>query len=164
MEFFNFSTNIRVRLITNFLDSTIVSSAMPFMALYFSDEINKATAGIILTVGIFLRLFFGFFGGYFTDRLGRKKQLLFGQFIYILSMSLIAIFIMPSINFAWGIAFVFFISSISNAVRHPALEAMIIDDTNEGNRKKVYLYSAWSYNLSLALGTVIGGLFYLKYK
>lgn len=41
----------------------------------------------------------------------------------------------------------------------PAYNALIMDSTNKDNRRDIYRFNYWTTNLSLAVGTSLGGWF-----
>jgi predicted MFS family arabinose efflux permease len=46
----------------------------------------------------------------------------------------------------------------------PALNALILDSTDEENRKRVYVISYWLDNISISVGIVLGGLMYKNHR
>lgn len=57
MSWREFEQNIKVRLITSFFNRAVTSAVMPFMALFFSQEINKVWAGLFLILTVILSFF-----------------------------------------------------------------------------------------------------------
>lgn len=54
MNWKDFEQNIKVRLITSFFNRAVTSAVMPFMALFFAQEINKVWAGLFLILLLLL--------------------------------------------------------------------------------------------------------------
>jgi MFS transporter, DHA1 family, multidrug resistance protein B len=52
----------------------------------------------------------------------------------------------------------------SSSLGRPAMQAIIIDSTTAENRKGVYALDYWLVNLSMAIGTALGGLFYVHHQ
>ena len=73
MKWKNYPQNIKVRLITSFFNRAVSSEVMPFMALFFAQEMNKVWAGIFLTSTVIVSLFISLIVGYTSDRLLRKR-------------------------------------------------------------------------------------------
>lgn len=65
--------NIRIRIYTSFLSRVIGSMIFPFMAIYFTYQINATIAGILLMINIAVQFIAGLYGGYLADLVGRKK-------------------------------------------------------------------------------------------
>lgn len=57
MNWTEFEQNIKVRLITSFFNRAVTSAVMPFMALFFAQEINKVWAGLFLILTVMLSFF-----------------------------------------------------------------------------------------------------------
>lgn len=98
--------------------------AMPFLAIYLHNEIGASPLQIGLTIGIapLISTFGGFFGGYLTDRFGRK------------SVILLTILIWKLVFFGFAIAHVIWIFIILNALNglcrsffEPSTQALMID-------------------------------------
>lgn len=73
MKWHEYPQNIKVRLITSFLNRTVSSSVMPFMALFFAQEKGKIWAGSFLIVTVFISFIVNLIGGYISDRFPRKR-------------------------------------------------------------------------------------------
>ncbi|ATD29733.1 MFS transporter [Macrococcoides bohemicum] len=164
MKFKDFPSNVKLRIICGFFDHAASMSVMPFMVLYIADELGKVTSGILMSLNVIFGLLCNLVGGYFADRFSRKGQLIWGQSIFAILFTVMAIFIHPDINLAWLVAIIFMCLAIPSAMIFPALEALIIDSTDEVSRKSVYVTTYWSNNLATAVGTAIGGLFYKEHR
>lgn len=164
MKFKDFPSNVKLRIICGFFDHAASMSVMPFMVLYIADELGKVTSGILMSANVIFGLICNLVGGYFADRFSRKGQLIWGQLLFALLFTTMAIFIHPDINIAWVVAVLFMCLAIPSAMIFPALEALIIDSTDERSRKSVYVTTYWSNNLATAVGTAIGGLFYKEHR
>ncbi len=55
--------NIRARILIQFLSKVIGSMIFPFMAIYFSMEINSSIAGVLLMINVFAQFLAGMYGG-----------------------------------------------------------------------------------------------------
>ncbi|MGE8022109.1 MFS transporter [Peribacillus frigoritolerans] len=164
MKFKEFPLNVKIRLICSFFINTVNFAITPFMIIYFSNEIGKALTGILVTISIVIYFLSGLIGGYLADRFPRKNILFIGQLSNVIIQASMAICINPSINAITGLCVLFILNGVANSIYKPALSAIIIDSTNKDNRKYVYAYDYWLVNLSLALGTALGGLLYKNYK
>lgn len=164
MKFKDFPSNVKLRIICGFFDHTASMSVMPFMVLYIADELGKVTSGLLMSFNVIFNVICGLFGGYFADRFSRKGQLIAGQLLFALLLISMAFFIHPAIHMPWLVALSFILTSVSSAMIFPSLEALIIDSTDEENRKAVYVTTYWTNNLATAIGTAIGGLFYKEHR
>ncbi|MDP5276396.1 MDR family MFS transporter [Chengkuizengella axinellae] len=164
MSWKDYPQNIKVRLITSFFSRVVFSAVMPFMALFFAQEMNKVWAGIFLIITVFIGFFVNLIGGYISDRLPRKKVLLITSSLSALMFLFMTISLLPKDNLIWifAIAYVGFI--VTSSLGRPAMHAIILDSTTPENRKSVYTIDYWLVNLSMAIGAALGGLLYLNHQ
>lgn len=169
MKFKNFSTNIKIRLITSFFTRTISLATTPYFIIYLANHVGKSLTGVILIVSLIGSFISSIIGGYLADLYNRKHVLLWGQALQIISLLGLAttLFIHEKViqNIFVTIAlYVFFIfQSISSNIYKPAYNALVMDSTNSSNREYVYKFNYWMMNLSMAVGAGIGGFFYKSY-
>lgn len=162
--FMSLHPNIKIRLMTSFLSRFVGNMVFPFMAIYFANEFGAATAGFLLLLNVIASLVTSFFGGYVSDRFGRKKIMVLAQAIQILAFSVMAASNSPWFLSAFITFVMMFIQSISNGLINPAAEAMLIDVSTEENRQFMYSVNYWSVNLSIAAGTIIGGFYFNSHR
>ncbi|MES9798334.1 MFS transporter [Bacillus toyonensis] len=164
MSWREFEQNIKVRLITSFFNRAVTSAVMPFMALFFSQEINKVWAGLFLILTVILSFFSNLIGGYISDRFQRKKILLLTSFSSTLMFLFMTLSLFPTNKIIWlfAIAYVGFI--ITSSLGRPSMQAIIIDSTTPENRKAVYTIDYWLMNLSMAIGAALGGFLYIHHQ
>ncbi|KFN04413.1 MFS transporter [Bacillus clarus] len=164
MNWKDFEQNIKVRLITSFFNRAVTSAVMPFMALFFAQEINKVWAGLFLILTVILSFFSNLIGGYISDRFQRKRILLLTSFtstVMFLFMTL-SLFTTDKMIWLFAIAYVGFL--ISSSLGRPSMQAIIIDSTTPENRKAVYTIDYWLMNLSMAIGAALGGFLYMNHQ
>ncbi|UFU00331.1 MFS transporter [Radiobacillus kanasensis] len=152
--------NIRVRIYTSFLSRIIGSMIFPFMAIYFTKEINATVAGILLLINVIVQFLAGLYGGFLADLLGRKKLMVIGE-----SMKLIAFFGMllvnsPLMTSAIATYVMMLIISVASGFINPAADAMLIDVSTKETRAFMYSVSYWANNLSMMVGLIVGGWFF----
>ncbi|MFD2695395.1 MDR family MFS transporter [Sporolactobacillus shoreicorticis] len=162
--FLSLHRNIKIRLLTSFISRFVGNMVFPFMAIYFAKEFGTATAGFLLLLNVLTSLSVSFFGGYTSDRFGRKRVMISAQLIQIAAFSLMAAanspwFLSPEITFIMML-----LQSVSSGFMNPAAEAMLIDVSTNENRQFMYSMNYWSVNLSIAAGTIIGGLYFNRYR
>ena len=164
MKWQDYPQNIKVRLLTSFFSRIVSSAVMPFMALFFSQEINKVFAGIFLASTVVIGFVMNLIGGYIADRFNRKRILIIASSLSALTFLMMTISLIPKDNnivlFALSYIAFIFVSS----VEYPAMDALIIDSTTPENRKAIYTADYWLVNLAMAIGTALGGLLYVNHQ
>ncbi|WP_019244104.1 MULTISPECIES: MDR family MFS transporter [Bacillus] len=156
--------NLKVRLITSFFNQIASSAVLPFMALYFSQEMNKIWAGVFLIGSVVVNFFSNLIGGYISDRFQRRKIILITSIFNAVSYLLMTISLFPKNNSIFLFAISYLVLMITSGLGRPAMQAMILDSTTPENRKRVYAIDYWLVNLSMTIGTSLGGLLYMNHK
>lgn len=164
MKWKEYPRNIKVRLITSFFNRAVASAVMPFMALFFAQEIGRVAAGLFLILTVIIGFVINLVGGYLSDRLPRKKVLLTTSSLSALFFAVMTISLVPLENWIWLFAAAYIAFIISSSLGRPAIHAIIIDSTTPENRKAVYAIDYWLVNLSLAVGAALGGLLYMNHQ
>ncbi|MEI5908458.1 MFS transporter [Bacillus spongiae] len=164
MSWKEYPQNIKVRLITSFFNRTVSSAVMPFMALFFSEELNKVWAGLFLVFTVFVSFGVSMVGGYISDRFPRKKVLLVTSTFSALMFLIMTISLYPKENIIWLFAFAYLVYIVTSSLGRPAMHAIIIDSTTRENRQAIYTLDYWLVNLSMAIGVSLGGLLYLHHQ
>ncbi|WP_088070151.1 MDR family MFS transporter [Gottfriedia luciferensis] len=160
----DYPQNIRVRLVTSFFNRAVSSAVMPFMALFFAQEMNKVWAGIFLVLTVFISFFVNLIGGYLSDRYPRKSMLVVTSSISALMFLTMTISLLPEENIIWLFSFAYVVFIVSSSLGRPAMNAIIIDSTTPENRKLVYSIDYWLVNLSMAIGAALGGFLYSNHQ
>lgn len=156
--------NIKVRLLTSFFNRGASSAVMPFMALFFSQEMGKVWAGMFLIATVIVNFLANLVGGYLSDRFKRKKLLLVTSILSALMFLLMTISLLPKDKWILIFAAAYTGYMIASSLGRPSMQAIIIDSTTSENRKAVYAIDYWLTNLSMAIGAALGGLLYLNHK
>ena len=151
---------IKVRLVTSFFNRTISFAIMPFMALLFVQAYNKVFAGIFLIGTVILSFLIGLIGGYLADRFPRKRLLVLSTTATGLMFLVMTISLAIDHMLLFTIAYAIF--TVTSNIGRPAMSAIIIDATTPENRRAVYAIDYWLINLSIALGTALGGWLYVS--
>lgn len=160
----NYPQNIKVRLITSFFNRAVSSAVMPFMALFFAQEMNKVWAGLFLVFTVIISFFVNLIGGYISDRFPRKRVLVLTSSISAFLFLLMTISLYPRDNIISVFALAYTLYIVTSSLGRPAMHAIIIDSTTPENRKEVYALDYWLVNLSMAIGAALGGLLYLHHQ
>ncbi|ANU10962.1 permease [Planococcus antarcticus DSM 14505] len=164
MKWTDYPQNIKVRLITSFFNRAVTSAVMPFMALFFAQEMSKVWAGSFLIITVFIGFFVNLIGGYISDRFSRKKVLVLTSSLSAVMFLLMALSLLPSDKWIGLFALAYVIFIITSSLGRPAMHAIIIDSTTPENRKAIYAIDYWMVNLSMAIGAALGGLLYLNHQ
>ncbi|KOP70192.1 MFS transporter [Lysinibacillus sp. FJAT-14745] len=155
--------NIKLRLAMQFLGSLISMAVIPFLAIYFTQNIGATRTGIILILIVISGVIGGFIGGHVSDKIGRKKIMIYAELGLLLSYLFIAFCNSPWFNLPYISAAFFIINMFCGGMFQPAAQAMIIDVTNSESRKLVFTISYWLGNLSTAIGGIIGAFLFKNY-
>ncbi|MFJ7971550.1 MDR family MFS transporter [Psychrobacillus sp. NPDC096389] len=164
MSLKNYPQNIKVRLITSFFNRAVSSAVMPFMALFFAQEMSKVWAGTFLICTVFISFFVNLIGGYISDRFPRKRVLVLTSFLSAMMFFMMTISLFPKENIIWLFAVAYVAYIVTSSLGRPAMHAIIIDSTTPENRKEVYAVDYWLVNLSMAIGAALGGLLYINHQ
>lgn len=151
---------IKVRLITSFFNRAVSFSIMPFMALLFVKAFNEVIAGAFLIAMVFVSFITNLLGGYLADRFSRKRLLVTTSALTALTFITMTI----SLTLDWMLLFmvIYAVFSVTSNLGRPAMGAIIIDATTKENRQAVYTLDYWLINLSIAIGTALGGWLYVS--
>ncbi|MED4445714.1 MDR family MFS transporter [Bacillus thuringiensis] len=163
MRFRDFHKNIKIRIIEGFISSFISSMVYPFMAIYLAHHFGVKLAGILLLINVFVGVAINFFGGYFSDRIGRKKMMAIAEFMHLIIFLTMALCNSPFYQSAIITYLMMTLNSISWGIGGPAVQAMLIDVSKPEQRKTMYSIMYWANNLSIALGGLIGGFMFKNY-
>ena len=160
----DYPQNLKVRLVTSFFNRAVSSAVMPFMALFFAQEISKVWAGLFLLFTVIVSFFVNLIGGYISDRFPRKRVLVFTSFASACMFLVMTISLYPQDNIIWLFAIAYVLYIVTSSLGRPAMNALIMDSTTPDNRKAVYALDYWLVNLSMAIGAALGGLLYLHHQ
>lgn len=164
MSFSQLHPNIRIRIVTSFLTRLVGNMIFPFMAIYFSAKLGPAITGLLLVLTVCAQILMGFYGGYLADRWGRKKVMVYGQWIQCFALFIMMAANSPWLDSAWLTFAMMLVQNASNGMINPAADAMLIDVSTKENRTYMYGINYWSNNLSIALGSVVGGLLFATHR
>jgi MFS transporter, DHA1 family, multidrug resistance protein B len=164
MNYFTFHRNIQLRLALQFFTTIASSAVIPFLAIFFSNQVGEFTTGLMY-IGVILSGITGaLLGGRRADRRGRKSTILLCEGIiglgYLLAgLSNIIFSISPYTNFGIFLVILFF-----TGMAGPAYGAVIIDASTKENRKAIYTMSYWLNNLGVAAGGIMGAFLFENYS
>lgn len=155
--------NIRARILIQFLSKIIGSMIFPFMAIYFSMEINSGVAGILLMINVLVQFLAGMYGGHLADIIGRKKLMVAGELLKVFAFLGMVLCNSPIFHSPWITFVMLLLIGVAQGLINPAGEAMLIDVSTPENRSFMYSVSYWANNLSMMIGIIVGGWFFVDY-
>jgi len=165
MKFFkSLHPNIRVRIIATFLSRLVGGMIFPFMAVYFSSRLGAEITGLLMVVNVLIGTIVGFYGGYLTDTIGRKKVLVIGEILALISFSVMALANSPFLDSVWLTFIMFIINGISWGLIGPAGDAMMIDVSTPETRTFIFSLNYWAINAGFMLGGLVGGFMFKNYR
>lgn len=129
------------------------SMSVPFLAIYLTKVkgISSSETGMIIAVSAFIGIGTSFFGGYLSDRFGRKIVLYISIFLWV------AVFIgFGIVNSVVG----FFIANAMNgfcrSVFEPTSRALLADLTEPKNRLVIFNLRYTAINIGVIFGPIFG--------
>ncbi|MFY0205023.1 hypothetical protein P3K77_20970 [Bacillus cytotoxicus] len=66
--------NLKIRLLTSFLQNSIMFSIIPFMSLYLSAYMGVIAAGIYLIIAVVVNFLASLIGGHISDVFSKKES------------------------------------------------------------------------------------------
>ncbi|GGR73594.1 MFS transporter [Deinococcus seoulensis] len=151
--------NVKTRITTSFLSRVVGSMVFPFMAIYFTAHLGAALAGTLLLAAGIVQFLAGLYGGALADALGRRRTLLTGEGLKLLAFTLMLLGNLHGPN-PWLTFAALLLVNISGGLINPAAEAMLVDVSTPDTRTFMYAINYWAVNLSILIGTLIGGWLY----
>ncbi|MDD9267923.1 MFS transporter [Paenibacillus sp. GCM10023248] len=163
MRFRDFHRNVRLRIGLSFVSGTANNMVLPFMSIYFSGRLGDTSAGLVVILGILAGVMTGIVGGYYADRIGRKRLMLTAEAGWMLCFIGMAASNSPWMTSPW-ITFVLMIGvSMFWGIHGPANDAMLLDVTAPNERKFMYAIMYWINNLSFAISGIAGAFLFKSY-
>ena len=138
-----------------FVDRLGGALLFPFFALYITQKFNVGMTEVGVLFALFsLSSFVGsFLGGALTDRVGRRRILIFG--LLASSFSTLLMGFIESLQAFYVLAL---IAGIFTDVAGPAHQAMVADLVPEQKRAEGFGIMRVAFNLAVVIGPAIGGL------
>ncbi|MBP1048096.1 MFS transporter [Enterococcus sp. BWM-S5] len=152
--------NIRARILIQFLSKVVGSMIFPFMAVYFTNELNSGIAGILVTVNVIIQFIAGIYGGHLTDLFGRRQLMIAGEALKSVAYLGMLLANSPMLHSVWLTFLMMLVVSVAQGMINPAADAMLIDVSTVENRAFMYSISYWVNNLSVLIGVMVGGWFF----
>jgi len=158
------NTTIKLRLLQLFIGGTVGNLIKPFFAAVLTLGISATVSGSVMILCGSVALLIGLSGGTHSDEIGRKRILLYGEWVRLGGAILLwAAFLQSEVNYVLA-AFGFMLHSAGSAYGRPAGDALLYDNMNDLNRKLIMRLHYWVWNLTVLIGFLIGGVFFIEHK
>ena len=146
-----------------FVSSLGFALSIPFISIYFNAKLGLSITevGIFFGVMAIVRAVFQGVAGEISDRIERRRLLIYAQAIRSIALLMIAISIYLDWGF-WAVSAYLVMSSIFGAVFQPVANAMVSDILPEKLRLDGYAITRSAGNLGWAVGPALGGLMAAK--
>ncbi|MGN1400079.1 MAG: MDR family MFS transporter [Bacillus sp. (in: firmicutes)] len=164
MRFADWDTNLKVRLGGEALVNIAFWMFFPFLAIYFSEEFGKTTAGFLIAGSQGLAVIANLMGGYCADRFGRKTMMVIASCGQGIGYLFFAYASSPWLDSAIIGFMCFTLVSIFSSFYWPASQAMIADLVPEKDRSGVFAVFYTSLNLAVVIGPLLGSIFYANHR
>jgi DHA1 family multidrug resistance protein B-like MFS transporter len=131
------------------------SATWSFMAIWAIDELGaKAELPFALLVGAILAALSGFAGGYLSDRIGRRRVILFGQAVMVgYPLLLLAL-----TDVKWAGVVALSLAGVFGALGGSVAQAMVADLVAPERHQAAYASVRVAANVGVVIGPPIGGL------
>lgn len=150
------SKNLKIVLITSFLDRIATSAIIPFMTLYFTTAYNVNFASAILSIQIFIGYISSLIGGFFGDKTDDSKFLFKWQIIHAL-FQLVVGFLIFFKGYLYLVVCFYLLSILASNFYKSTFKSLLLSSVTSQNKKKAYTIDYVSTNTSIILGSIIGG-------
>lgn len=129
------------------------SMSIPFLSIYLIKTMGASPVetGMVVAVSSLIGVFASFYGGYISDRIGRRKVLIFSVFSWAI------VFIgFAAANQIWMFFVMNALNGLCRAVFEPTSRAMLSDITKPENKLLVFNLRYAAINLGVVIGPLIG--------
>jgi MFS family permease len=146
---------LRPVLVVTFAGTAAGSATWSFMAIWAIEELGaKAELPFALLVGAILAAFAGFVGGYLSDRVGRRRVILFGEGM----MVVYPLLLLALSGTKWaGLAALSF-AGVFGALGGSVAQAMVADLVAPERHQAAYASVRVAANVGVVVGPPLGGL------
>ena len=159
MKLHVWDVNLKIRLIGEGLFNLLFWMYFPFITVYFSEELGKQTAGMLMSIPPLISILGSMVGGSLADRVGRRPMMLAGA---SLKACMFALFALSSSH--WVNYFAFIGIGLGGALYGPASDAMVADLISDKDRRQVFATFTTAHNIGAVLGPALGAFFFFQYR
>ncbi|MFS0838242.1 MFS transporter [Paenibacillus sp. 1P03SA] len=163
MRFRDFHPNVKIRITLHFVTGILSGMVLPFMAVYFAKTLGTTIAGLAVMGNITAGVAATFIGGYYADRIGRKKLMLASELVCTAAYAVMAAANSPWFQSPYLTLAMSLVIGAAWGLSKPAADAMLIDVTEPGARKFMYRITYWLNNLSISIAGIIGAFLFSSY-
>ena len=148
-------TVLRPVLGVSFATAAAASAMWSFMAIWAVEELGaKSELPFALLVGALLAIGSGFFGGYLSDRIGRRRVLLLSQGV----MVAYPLLFLAVADDKWAGLLLLSFAGVFGALGGSVSQAMVADLVPPERHESAYASVRVAQNLGVVVGPPIGGL------
>jgi MFS family permease len=136
------------------------SFVYPMLTFMLKIKLNftPSQIAIFLAISTLVSLPASIIGGKLTDKIGRKKIIVF--FDLITATLFIAAGLLP---FSMVTLVIIFVGSLFQTMKGPAFQALVADFSAPQDREKAFSLSYLGFNLGFMIGPALGGLLFANY-
>jgi len=163
MSFRELHPNIKIRLFTQFFTQFATMMVMPFLTVYFAQKVGQTVTGLMVASLVFLGISGGMIGGFFSDRIGRKRLMVWAEIGSGISFFIIAWLNSPWLDAPYITYSIFIFAMFFGGVLGPVSQAMVLDVTSSENRRYVFTLLYWIGNMSSAIAGIIGAILFQNF-
>ncbi|MFD0771410.1 MDR family MFS transporter [Bacillus sp. CGMCC 1.60114] len=156
--------NLKIRLVGEWLFGLFFWMFLPFMAIYFAEELGKTMAGVLLVLSQILSVLANLVGGYLADTYGRKRMMVITAFVQSAAFVLFAFANSPWLQSPILTFVAFSIIGIMGSLYYPASAAMVADLVSEEQQSKVFAVFYTMININVVLGPILGAYFFFSHR
>lgn len=129
------------------------SMSIPFLAIYLTSVkgVSPSQTGLVIAVSSFIGIGTSFFGGYLSDRFGRKIILYISIFLWT------AVFIgFGTVQTVAGFFIVNAMNGFCKSIFEPTSRALLADLTKKENRLSIFNLRYTAINIGVIFGPILG--------
>ena len=159
LTYYGFPKVVYFVFIARFINS-IGYFVFPFLTLFLTKNLSLSAdkVGIYLMLVEIGRISGALVGGKMADYLGRKPVLMVSQIAT-------ALFLLPCAFLGESILIpkLLIFAAFFNGAVHPAIDAILVDVSNQDNRKEIFSFIYLGLNLGFGIGSLIAGFLYTNF-
>ncbi|MFC0524937.1 MFS transporter [Pontibacillus salicampi] len=163
MSYKQLHPNVKIRVFTQFFTQFSNMMVLPFLTVYFVQKVGETVTGLMVVSLIFLGIAGGIIGGYFSDRIGRKRLMVWSEIGSAISFFIIAWLNSPWLDAPYLTYSLFIFAMFFGGLIGPVSQAMVLDVTSSENRRYVFTLLYWIGNTASAIAGVIGAILFQHY-
>ena len=156
-----FTTPLKILMVNSFVSGIGVGFIIPIMVLFYTDRFGMSPVGIgtIITVSGFIGLLASYVAGRFSDRVGRKPLIGFGNYV-----SRLAVLVLPFTRSITEAGIVVSVRSLGFNVSMPAFRALRADMVPPEVRGRLFGLFGTAFTAGSVIGPILGTWIYDTYR